>query len=684
MSQENLAHIIDMEKYNYVFDWASLLALGGVDAVCPDTAFGLRALQLPLGCSMRTNIPGTFAVNAAIAAVDDGELGVETLQLPMLVSLKDEGIPDMIAYSFKLAGAPEPKLYVAAVPSNLKIDSKTWVSDTNDTVLYKMDVVRGFKVLPKSSGNNMSAVVDEWLKNKATLFQMKLLPKSVNGCRNWGSSPWTFEKNVDTIISGAELAFRRATKEASGASSLRGSRSKGPPAKSKEDNGAAEGAELAPHLLFLHDAKKKLQDKAPFYNLPLRYRIMDLNFSIADDKVVIEDMDDFMHKLSKEKSLPAQIGAELQQLREDTNFFRPIATHAAPQLSCSSPMLRPSTPKLPAKSKSVPALPDSADESPKSNADSPIRADNSPLRQEEVPGGLLGDEDDSLREVESPALPSGGSDRRMRPRKPAVAAESPAAANGGKQAPKRQKTDDSSVKPPQSSKRSSGKPPKPPQSKQSQPLPPPARRTYRKSAAWWAVHGAKLREKGKTPIDSIDLGLLDDEEKGLEVAKQEPPAAQNISKDITGKCSPHSNCPLRCPSCAPAFMCHLRCAGKYKDLIESKNKIIRELKEQAQQLKEELATLKAGEASTVLKIGMKELEVKDKMKDEVRKAYDEGFLFAQQMMEKQRDFFRSVYQPGPVPLAKAGAASSSASDAGSRLVSPNFTSASGPIAFGPV
>ena len=676
-------HAVDTEAYSYVFDWASLVALGHVDSVGLDRVYGLRMLALPKASSTRTGIPGVFAVNECTTEED---VGVQQIQLPMLVAMKDKGAPDMIAYAFKLAGTPEPKLYVAAVPAALQISADKWVCDIKDAQLLKMNVLDGFKTIKNNDGNNMVAACDEWLKHHAQLFRGDKLPKSIKACKGWGNSPTLFGKNLAPIFDHATLLTRKAAKSASGAPSLqkRAQRSAARNAKSTEDNTNAERDLLLGQIDTLEKARAAMEKKSKYYNLPMRHRILETTFEVLENgEISIKGLDDFIKDLSTVKPAPpGQIGTDLRALQQRADILKPLALHSVPAIGPSSPMLREPVeqpPPLPPPSK--PVLPEPPNETAQANANERGEQQDS-SGEEEYP-----DDQESDSALHPPDQQGERDDSSPKPRKGSVEVRSPSmnlrdrAAIAAKQAAK--DVGSPNLEPPAGTKPKPPKKPVKPAGKQpaesSEPAGKTKKREYHKSDRWWSSHGAKLARRGGRPDKAIHVESIDED-------AEEAPVAPRGEK-TGGVCLPAFQ------PCVPAFVlywllnvCNLLCAGQWKAIVDQLNERVKELSEQVAKLEADKRELKQVADSADVRVGKKEIEVLAKSKDEINAAYDKGYSTALEHLEKQQSliqrmmggampappgFVCGIPSAGGITRSSGGSASSIQGDT-SRMTSPAF------------
>ena len=674
-------HAVDTEAYSYVFDWASLVALGHVDSIGADRVYGLRMLALPKASSTRTGIPGVFAVNECTT---EEEVGVQQIQLPMLVAMKDKGAPDMIAYSFKLAGTPEPKLYVAAVPAALQISADKWVCDIKDAQLLKMNVLDGFKTIKNNDGNNMVAACDEWLKHHAQLFRGDKLPKSIKACKAWGNSPTLFGKNLAPIFDHATLLTRKAAKSASGVPSLqkRAQRSAGRNAKSTEDNTNAERDLLSGQIDSLEKARAAMEKKSKYYNLPLRHRILETTFEVLENgEVAIKGLEDFIKELSAVKPAPpGRIGTDLRALQQRADILKPLALHSVPAIAPSSPMLREPV-------EQPPPLPPPPPEPDLPEPPNQTEQQANPNEQQESGG-----------EEEFPVVPESDSgdpsaqqeerdDTPPKPRKGAVEVRSPSmnlrdrAAIAAKQAAAKD-VGSPNLEPPAGTKPKPPKKPVKPAGKQPAESSEPAvrkKREYHRSDRWWSSHGAKLAGRGGRPDKSINVDAIDEE------AEEAPVAPRGVNAGAV--CLPAFQ------PCVPALVlycllnvCNLLCAGQWKTIVDQLNERIKQLTEQVSKLEADKRELKQVADSADVRVGKKEIEVLAKSKEEITAAYDKGYSTALEHLEKQQSLIQRMMggaMPAPpgfvcgmpsaggITRSSGGSASSIQGDT-SRMTSPAF------------
>ena len=522
---DEFVHAVDTETFSYVFDWASLLALGPLDNLGTDSVFGLRLLALPKKSSIRTELPGVYAVN------ESQEASVDQVHLPMLVSMKDAGQPDMIAYAFKLAGSPQPKVYVAAVPASLRISADKWVDDSKETQLLKMDVIKGFNNIKNVDGNSMQSTTDEWMKEHSVIFNGDKMPHSVKLCKSWGNAPNLFGKNVPHIIDKATLLLRRSAKVAAGASPLRrGTTGRSSRQKSSEDNHGAERDALAPQIETLEKAKEVLMANAKYYNMPLRHRIMEASFEVCENgDVEIGGLEKFITDATKLKGCPKQFGSELLGLKK-SEIIKSLAVHAADPLAPSSPMLRPHTPPSPKSPPQPPPQPPSTKPAAAA-ADLQNEEEQSPHRPfEDLGGGLLGDESEQEPDKEpAPAaanadqpdvVVSPGSERQLRDRSALTRKSQPESPIEPPKVPK----------PHPSKPKSTSKPHKPAAAAKAS-KEKPEKRKYTKSDRWYEVHGGKAARSmtaagtGKVRFEAIDVDEDDEGDFHVSARREQPGGA---------------------------------------------------------------------------------------------------------------------------------------------------------------
>lgn len=270
-TDEDALHVVNVERYSYVFDWAALVRLSSEDPV-GGGAQSLRAFAIPTGFATHAGLPGHYIVNSA------SSLDASTIQLPAVVEMVDEGVAPLLATTFKLAS--NDKIYILAVELPLlkscdKEGKESWVDDTTQKLL-KFELVKRFLPVKNRDGIPLAKHADIWLSKHSNTFG-DIAIKSISASRSWCASG-RFRANLGLVISSAENRIRMAAKKAS----VQSKKTSRLPAKNPE-KAAAEEEHVKQKLALLESVHNALKEAAPYYSAPLQSRLLHAALEPAEE-----------------------------------------------------------------------------------------------------------------------------------------------------------------------------------------------------------------------------------------------------------------------------------------------------------------------------------------------------------------------------------------------------------------
>lgn len=270
-ADEDALHVVDMERYSYVFDWGSLVRVSSEDPV-GGGAQGLRAFAIPTGFATHAGLPGHYIINSA------SNLDAEVIELPAVVHMLDEGQAPLLATTFKLAS--NDKIYILCVElpllkSSDKEGKETWVDDKTQK-LVKFELVRSFAPVKNRDGFPLAKHLEIWLSRHSNTFG-EIGVKSLSTARAW-SKAGRFHTNLGMVIAAAENRVRQAAKGAAAPSK----KSARPPTK-KGDKAAAEDDSVREKLALLNSVHNALKEAAPYYAAPLQSRLLHAALDPAEE-----------------------------------------------------------------------------------------------------------------------------------------------------------------------------------------------------------------------------------------------------------------------------------------------------------------------------------------------------------------------------------------------------------------
>jgi hypothetical protein len=254
-TQESLTSMaIDPEAFDFRIDMACVMKLSKSDPLSGAYS-SLRAFAFPKGFTALLST-GIYVVNG-----DSGKWPV-ALQLPLLVSFKDEGCMDELAISWDLG--KNGKLYLTTVPMPLEVDKK-WRNDGADASIVRLEMVSKLSIVKNQDGNRIARQVNTWLEEHATRFR-NLKLKSMKEIEHWCSKD-RFSSNFKLVCRTSLLLALQAVKNDAGRKSLEKS-------KGREDGRNDESAKAQGLKDEFEVMARSIESCAFVYDLALQERIL--------------------------------------------------------------------------------------------------------------------------------------------------------------------------------------------------------------------------------------------------------------------------------------------------------------------------------------------------------------------------------------------------------------------------
>lgn len=324
-------HSVDMEAFNYVFDWAgaSQLALDDDGTL---VAASQTLLALPAKFSLHAGIPGHYLINAA------GGVDEQAIRLPAVVEHVDQGVPDLLAIAAKLAANQKLYLVTINLPLNLgksKDGKEQWASDERPQLL-KLELVKHFKAVQNFDGCALRKQADAWVSKWSTFFKPLKITNLADVHNNWGAAG-RFEANLSVICAEAEVKLRKSAKKSAGG---RIAGQKQSEAAGSKVNYSVESAIAEQRVKILRELEAQLRTKVPYVHLPLSRRIIHLQIEppAADSTIDVDSL-----SAAVEAANPKFAANIIQRLKDGAALA--LASGGAPAATCGSPVRVPPAPE---------------------------------------------------------------------------------------------------------------------------------------------------------------------------------------------------------------------------------------------------------------------------------------------------------------------------------------------------
>jgi hypothetical protein len=206
--QDSLTSVaIDVNKFDVRVDMACVLKLSKSDPLCGAYS-SLRAMAFPKGFTALVST-GTYVVNSECG------LWPVVMQLPLIVSFKDEGCTDELAISWELGR--NGKVYLTTVPLPLEVN-KTWKNDAADASIVRLEMVSSLTLVQNHDGNRVARQVNTWLEEHAIRFK-NLKLKSLKQIDQW-CSKGSFTANFKVVCQTSLLLALQNFKNDAGRKSM--------------------------------------------------------------------------------------------------------------------------------------------------------------------------------------------------------------------------------------------------------------------------------------------------------------------------------------------------------------------------------------------------------------------------------------------------------------------------------